>query len=486
MKRVYIKTYGCQMNERDSEAVAALLRARGYALARSEQDADVILLNTCSVRDVAEQKAIGKMGVLAELKRRKPGLVLGYLGCMAQSRGASLVQSQPAVDLVVGTQKFHNVPDYLDRLFGRAGWPRPAANEEPARRSEATAPDQRPDAIVDTAEEPGSESTIREHVLGANGDRRVTAFVSIMQGCEMYCTFCIVPYTRGGERSRPIAEIIDEVCRLVDQGVKEVTLLGQIVTSYGRKDIGKKNGQTAFVQLLEAVDDVEGLERIRFTSPHPKGFGDDLVQAYRDLPKLCEHAHLPIQSGSNRILKAMNRGYSREWFLRIVDKLRGAQPAIAISTDVIVGFPGETEEDFEQTSSLLREVEFDQAYIFKYSKRRDTPAADMPGQVSDEVKEQRNRTLLEILNERMLRKNRALVGQTVEVLVEGRSEKGGRRMMGRTRANRIVVFDGSERHKGALLPVRVERATTVALYGAPAIHGNGELELRSDGVLKQR
>jgi len=457
MKKVYIKTYGCQMNERDSEAVAAMLRARGYGIAGSEREADVILLNTCSVRDLAEQKAMGKMSTLAHLKRSKPELVLGYMGCMAQSRGASLAEEQPAVDLVVGTQRFHHVPDYLDQILTR-------------RDEEADAYDEELKAIVDVAEESNSESTIKDHVVGTNGDRQVTGFVSIMQGCEMYCTFCIVPYTRGSERSRPIVEIVEEVQGLVEQGVKEVTLLGQIVTSYGRKEIGKKNGKSAFVQLLEAVHEVKGLERIRFTSPHPKGFGDDLVQAYRDLPKLCEHAHLPVQSGSNRILKAMNRGYTREWYLGIVDKLRAAQPKIAISTDVIAGFPGETGEEFEETASLMRDLEFDQAYIFKYSKRHDTPAADMPGQIDETEKEKRNQMLLEILNTRMARKNRELIGQTVEILVEGRSEKGGKRMFGRTRTNRIVFIDGSERHKGELLPVRIERATTITLYGDPAIH----------------
>jgi len=447
MKRVYIKTYGCQINERDSEAVAAMLRARGYDIAPSETDADVVLLNTCSVRDVAERKAMGKMDVLAYRKERKPGLVLGYMGCMAQSRGASLAGKQPAVNLVVGTQRFHHVPEYLDEIFAGRG-----------------------EAIVDVAEESGSESTIKDHVLGTNGDRPVAGFVSIMQGCEMYCTFCIVPYTRGSERSRPIAEIVGEVQRLVDQGVKEVTLLGQIVTSYGRKEIRKKNGKSAFVQLLEATHEIRGLERIRFTAPHPKGFGDDLVQAYVDLPKLCEHAHLPVQSGSNRILKAMNRGYTREWYLRIVDKLRAAQPKIAISTDIIAGFPGETEEDFEQTASLMRDVQFDQAYIFKYSKRQDTPAADMPDQVSEREKERRNQALLGILNSGMARMHQKLVGQMVEILVEGRSEKAGKRMFGRTRTNRIVFFDGSERHKGELLPVRIERATTITLYGDIAIH----------------
>jgi tRNA-2-methylthio-N6-dimethylallyladenosine synthase len=296
-------------------------------------------------------------------------------------------------------------------------------------------------------------------VFGTNGDRQVTAFVSIMQGCEMYCTFCIVPYTRGIERSRPIPEIVEEVERLVAHGVKEVTLLGQIVTSYGQK-------KSEFVKLLTAVNDVPGLERIRFTSPHPKGFGDDLVQAYRDLPKLCEHAHLPVQSGSNRILKAMNRGYGREWFLKIVEKLR----PVAISTDIIVGFPGETDEDFEQTASLLREVDFDQAYIFKYSTRRDTTAANMPDQLPEEVKDARNQELLSILNAGLDRKHAALIGQTTEILVEGRSGKAGKRMIGRSRRNDIVVFDGSERHKGELLPVKIERVTTTTLYGDPVIH----------------
>ncbi|MGD1017829.1 MAG: tRNA (N6-isopentenyl adenosine(37)-C2)-methylthiotransferase MiaB [Verrucomicrobiia bacterium] len=448
MKRVYIKTYGCQMNERDSEAVAAMLRARGYDIAPSERDADVVLLNTCSVRDLAERKAVGKMDLLGHLKERKPDLVLGYMGCMAQSRGASLAEKQSAVDLVVGTQRFHRVPEYLDEIFAREGG----------------------DAIVDVAEEPGSESTIKDHVSGTNGDRQVAGFVSIMQGCEMYCTFCIVPYTRGNERSRSIAEIVEEVGRLVEGGVKEVTLLGQIVTGYGRKEIRKKNGKSAFVQLLEAVHEVKGLERIRFTAPHPKGFGDDLVRAYAELPKLCEHAHLPVQSGSNRILKAMNRGYTREWYLRIVDKLRAAQPKIAISTDIIAGFPGETEDDFEETASLMRDVQFDQAYIFKYSKRQDTPAADMPDQVTEREKERRNQALLEILNAGMARKYQKLVGQTVEILVEGRSEKAGKRMFGRTRTNKIVFFDGNERHKGELLPVRIERATHITLYGDIAIH----------------
>jgi tRNA-2-methylthio-N6-dimethylallyladenosine synthase len=442
MKKVFIKTYGCQMNERDSEAVAAMLQARGYAITDSEDDADVILLNTCSIRDLAEQKALGKMRLLANLKSRKPDLVLGFMGCMAQSRGERLLKEQSAVDLVIGTQRIHHVPEYLEAIFDRNG-----------------------SAIVDVAEEPGSESAICDHVLETADGRQITAYVSIMQGCDMHCAFCIVPSVRGEERSRPIPEIVDEVERLVAAGVKEVTLLGQIVTSYGRKTMAKKGGKTPFVQLLEAVHEVKGLERIRFTSPHPKGFGDDLVAAYRDLPKLCEHAHLPVQSGSTRILKLMGRGYSREWYLRIVEKLRAVKPQIGITTDIIVGFPGETEEDFEQTASLMREVQFDQAYIFKYSPRRDTEAAGMAGQLRDEVKEMRHQILLDALNESMLEQNQRLVGEMVEVLVEGRSYKNPKRLAGRTRNNKIVMFEGAAELIGQLLPIRIGQVTVVALYG---------------------
>ena len=429
MKKVFIKTYGCQMNVRDSEAVTALLRERGYGIAVKETDADIIVLNTCSVRDLAEQKAIGKMTGLAHMKKHNPGLILGYMGCMAQSRGAELLKT-PGINFVVGTRKFHHIPDYLDDL---------TAGHAP---------------VVDIADEAGSESAVKHHEPG-----KVTAFVSIMQGCDMACTFCIVPATRGTERSRGIPEIVEEIRKLVDTGVKEVTLLGQIVTSYGRK-------KSEFVKLLTAVNAVPGLERIRFTSPHPQGFGDDLVGAYRDLEKLCEHAHLPAQSGSDRILKMMRRGYDRAKYLKIIEKLRAARPGIALTTDIIVGFPGETDEDFAATAELLREVQFDQGYIFKYSKRRDTPAATMPDQLPEPVKEDRNQAALEIVNAAALCHTTGLIGQTVEILVEGRSAKGAKRMLGRTRTNKIVIFDGTERQAGQLLPIKIERATTVALYGS--------------------
>src|SRR5271170_1527790 len=415
MPSVFIKTYGCQMNERDSEAVAAQLVAKGYELAKTENAADVILLNTCSVRDFAEQKAINKMqNIAADVRKNRPNVVLGFMGCMAQSRGQELIDKLPDVDLVLGTQKFHRTADYLDEIISGAR-----------------------EKIVDVADEPGSAAAIREHLLNGNPRKSASAFVSIMQGCNQYCTFCIVPYTRGEERSRTISDIVNECRELVSRGVKEITLLGQIVTSYGKRDVPVQNGKSAFVQLLEAVHEIEGLERIRFTSPHPKGYGDDLVEAYARLPKLCESAHLPVQSGSDRVLKLMHRGYTREKFLGIVEKLRRAKPGIGITTDIIVGFPGETEEDFELTLSLCREVQFDNAYIFKYSQRRDTPAAEMPDQVPQKVREERNHRLLELVNEIAARKYDLFIGQRVQILVEGPSKKNPARYTGRTRCNRI-------------------------------------------------
>lgn len=448
MPSVFIKTYGCQMNERDSEAVAAQLVGKGYTLAVSEAAADVILLNTCSVRDAAEQRAFGKMQHLAaDLRKHRPHVILGFMGCMAQSRGQELIDQLPDVDLVIGTQKFHRTADYLDDIL--AG---------------------RRDKVCDVAEEQGSEATIKDHILaGSAKGKSITAFVSIMQGCNQYCTFCIVPYTRGAERSRSIPDIVDECRELVARGVLEVTLLGQIVTSYGKREIGIRDGQSAFVQLIEAVHEIEGLERIRFTSPHPKGYGDDLVEAYARLPKLCESAHIPVQSGSDRVLKGMHRGYTRERFLGIIGKLRNVQPMIGITTDVIVGFPGETEDDFEQTLSLVREARFDNAFVFKYSMRKDTPAASMTDQIPSEVIEGRHARLLGLVNEVGTEKYRRLVGQRMQILVEGTSRKNLARLEGRTRCNKIVVFEGADRHRGQLIELNIERASLFTLYGDPAI-----------------
>jgi tRNA-2-methylthio-N6-dimethylallyladenosine synthase len=481
MPSVYIKTYGCQMNERDSEAVAAQLVAKGYSLAASEHVADVVLLNTCSVRDNAEQTALGKMAaVIGDAKKHRPRQVFGFLGCMAQSRGQELIDRLPDVDLVLGTQKFHRAADYLDEILR-------------GQRSQ----------IVDVEEERGSEAAIKDHLLNDRSQAKsVTAFVSIMQGCNQFCTFCIVPYTRGEERSRTIPGIVAECRELVARGVKEITLLGQIVTSYGKRggaaissrstsshwerrhpageslesaemqSAGKMPALpvwSAFVQLIEAVHEIEGLERIRFTSPHPKGYGDDLVAAYGRLPKLAASAHLPVQSGSDRVLKLMHRGYTRARYLELIRKLRAAQPGMGITTDIIVGFPGETEADFEATLSLCREVQFDNAFLFKYSTRKGTPAASMPDQLPESLIEERHARVLELVNEIGKQKYEALVGQLMEILVEGPSKRNPARLTGRTRCNKIVVFEGSDRHRGQLMDVKITRVGSFTLYGDPAI-----------------
>lgn len=449
MPSVYIKTYGCQMNERDSEAVAAQLTAKGYTLAPSEAVADVVLLNTCSVRDMAEQKAIGKMrNIAAQARRERPRVILGFMGCMAQSRGQQLIDQLPDVDLVIGTQKFHRTAEYLDELLNGG------------RKK-----------IVATEPEEGSEAAIKDHLPFAtrHGLAPVSAFVSIMQGCNQYCTFCIVPYTRGEERSRSIADIVAECRQLASRGVKEITLLGQIVTSYGKREIKPVDGKCGFVQLLEAVHEIEGIERIRFTSPHPKGYREDLVAAYARLPKLCESAHLPVQSGSNRMLQLMHRGYTRERFLEVIGQLRRASPGIGLTTDIIAGFPGETEADFEETLSLVRAVRFDNAYLFKYSPRRDTPAATMPDQVAEEVKEERHARLLAEVNAIARERYDSCVGRTMQILAEGPSKTNPARLSGRTRCNKIVVFEGGDRHRGQVMDVKVTRAGWFTLYGDPAV-----------------
>jgi tRNA-2-methylthio-N6-dimethylallyladenosine synthase len=451
MNRVYIKTYGCQMNARDSEAVAAMLRGRGYRIVDSEHDCDIMLLNTCSVRDAAEQKALGKAGYVTHRKKKNPDFVLGILGCMAQNRGESILEQLPDVDLIVGTQKFHQVPDYLDNIAAAR------AAGVPVGKS-----------IVDIDEEVDSQNTIRDHL--ETDDPQVTAFVSIQQGCNMSCHFCIVPKTRGDERSRPMEDIVAECRNLAARGVKEITLLGQIVTSYGRRDYQHTDGISPFVQLIEKVHEIEGIERIRFTSPHPRGFKQDLVEAYGRLPKLMPYVHLPVQSGSNRILKAMNRPYSRERYKEIVDALREVTPDMTFSTDVIVGFPGETEADFEDTKALFRACNFDMAYIFKYSIRTGTVAEELEDQLSDDVKERRNQELLDILRENSSRRNQSLVGTRQPVLIEG-PDKKGLHFTGRTPGNRVVILDADPRLVGEIVTVDIDRATVSTLYGELVLEG---------------
>jgi tRNA-2-methylthio-N6-dimethylallyladenosine synthase len=469
MPKFFIKTYGCQMNERDSEQVSHSLVARGYQRVGHESEADIVLLNTCSVRDMADQKALGKMGMLGRLAKERPHMVFGFLGCMAQARGASLLKNLPHVELVVGTQKFHRVADYVDELVARkAARPAVAPYQNPAM-------DDVRFSIVDVDEEIGSQSTIRDQHLMR---RQATAFVSIMQGCNMHCAFCIVPQTRGAERSRSIGEIVTEVRDLVSRGVKEVTLLGQIVNLYGRHEFPKIDNKSPFVQLLEAVHEVDGLERLRFTSPHPIGFREDLIEAISRLPKLAEHVHLPLQSGSNKILKAMHRAYTAQKYVELVRRIRRARDRIAITSDIIVGFPGETEDDYKQTRDLVEGIEFDNAFVFRYSPRRDTRAAKIPDQIDEDVKEQRNQDLLEVVNNSNRRILERLVGSQVEVLCEGPSKTNRARLMGRTRTNKIVVFPPlpnrpangeTEKFVGELVNVRIERANGFSLYGMPLL-----------------
>jgi tRNA-2-methylthio-N6-dimethylallyladenosine synthase len=429
------------MNERDSEQVARQFQDRGYELVDDENEADVVLLNTCSVRDQAEQKALGNMNRLHHLKHKNPRVLLGFLGCMAQSRGQELFDRLPRVDLVVGTQRFHRVVDYVEQILGNGGH-----------------------RLLDIEKEEGSEQTIRDHV---RGQPRATAYISIMQGCNLQCAFCIVPSVRGNERSRPATDIEAEARALAGEGVREITLLGQAVNLYGREEPPGGNRKSAFVRLLERLNPIDGIERIRFASSHPIGFREDLVEAIAALPKVCEHVHLPSQSGSTRVLKAMRRGYTADQFRRLVARLRETVPDLALSTDLIVGFPGETEAEFRETMDFVKEIEFDQAFVFKFSPRKGTPAASMDGQLPREEIKRRHREALAAVNAIIRQRLRAEVGQEREVLVEGRSETNPQRLTGRTRQNRITVFEGPYSLRRRLIQVRIEKAPGFVLIGTP-------------------
>ena len=449
MPSVLIKTYGCQMNERDSEQVASMFLNGGYELTRDEAQADVILINTCSVREKAELKALGKMGLLCARPTAKPWVVYGFMGCMCQSRAASLFRDLPRLDIVTGTQQYHHVYQLCNRLLkSRLGQP----DFAPIRRGAH---------ICATQQEEGFQNAIRDH-LPPSGN--CTAFVSIMQGCEMRCSYCIVPSTRGSECSRPAADILQEVRELVNRGIKEVTLLGQIVNRYG-KDEPIVNGRGAFVRLLEQLNDMDGLERIRFTSPHPIGFRQDLVNAYTYLPKLCSHIHFPMQSGSDRILQLMRRPYKTEKYLRLCEDMRAARPDLAITTDIIVGFPGETHEDYLETKAAVERIQFDNAFVFQYSPRRDTVAAAMDNQICLRIKEERNHDLLETVNRIAVARNKALVGTKQTILVEGPSKNNPDRLQGRTSQNKPVIIPGSTAEIGTLVPVRIAECTGFTLYG---------------------
>jgi tRNA-2-methylthio-N6-dimethylallyladenosine synthase len=377
------------------------------------------------------------------------------MGCMAQSRGSELFATIPHLDLVIGTQKYHKVFDYVDSIL----------KHRMERRMDDPSLAMYGENVCDIEEEAGSQNTIRDHLTK---EKQVSAFVSIMQGCNMRCTFCIVPDTRGRERSRPIPHIVDEVKRLAEKGVREVNLLGQIVNLYGRTEFPLINGKSPFVQLLEAVHDVDGIERIRFISPHPIGYRDDLVAAFAELPKLCSHIHFPMQSGSDRILKLMRRPYKHAKFMEICRKMKEARPDLAITTDIIVGFPTETEEDFQASINTVKEVGFSNAFVFRYSKRRNTPAADMDGQLEESVKEERNQRLLAVVDGIAIAQNEACVGTVQTILCEGLSRHNETRLAGRTSQNRIVVFEGEpEEHRGRIIDLRISYQSGFTLYGTP-------------------
>jgi tRNA-2-methylthio-N6-dimethylallyladenosine synthase len=401
MKRVYIETYGCQMNVADSELMFGVLGREGYVRSEDPQDADVMLVNTCAVRDNAEQRVIGRVGELQRFKRA--GGVLGVVGCMAQRLGPALLAQVPRVDLVVGPDAYRNLPELIGLAHGGQ-------------------------RVSDT------EFRSWEHYedVPPGREKAPTAFVTVQRGCDYRCTFCIVPHTRGPERSRKLEDVIREVTELVEQGTTEVTLLGQTVNSY-------HDGKHDFGDLLEALGLVAGLRRIRFTSPYPTDFTPRVIAAIAATPSVCEHVHLPVQSGSNAVLKRMLRRYTRERYLEVVGELRRAIPGITLSTDVIVGFPGETETDFGETLSLVAEAGFDDAYTFKYSVREGTPAVRLKDHVPDDVASDRLDRLIEAVRSAVRRKNIARVGEVHEVLVE-RPAKRGNLMLGRTRTNQLVLL----------------------------------------------
>jgi tRNA-2-methylthio-N6-dimethylallyladenosine synthase len=433
MSKLHLITFGCQMNEYDSERVAGLLRQSDYELTDRAEDADLIILNTCSIREKAEDKVYSQLGALKHLKRANPELVIGVMGCMAQLQQGRIQERAPYVDLVFGSPAIARVQDLVARV----------------RR------ERRP--VLETREGPLIKITARPEGAG-----RLKAFVTVMEGCEKHCTFCVVPTTRGRERSHPPAVIVQEIRELVARGCREVTLLGQTVNAYGR-DLSPA---TDLADLLEQVDAIPGLARIRFTTSNPYNLTSRLMRAIRDVPKVMEYLHLPLQSGSDRILEQMNRGYTRARYLELIAELRETVPDIALSTDLILGFPGETDEDFEQTVDMVERVAYDNVFAFRYSRRPGTPAADMPDQVPDAVKAERNTRILDVAARVGAARSRALEGRVVDILVEGVSRKHAHEATGRTPCNRVVNLDPEGRDlAGEVVPVRIRQALPHSLRG---------------------
>lgn len=438
----FIQTWGCQMNEEDSEQLALGLESLGFRPAASIREAQIILLNTCSVRRKPEEKAFSLLGELAPLKRANPERVIGVCGCMAQARAEEIRRRAPHVDFILGTGHVDEAPALVEQVLQE-------------RR------------FVSSLALPERKGAIVTDLPGRHPDRKpkLKAFVPIQYGCDKFCTFCIVPITRGRERSRPVRDILEEIRRLADLGTREVTLLGQTVNSYGKN---LEEGRVPFSELLWRIAEVPGIERIRFTSPYPTDFHKDLIATIRDCPKVMEHVHLPLQSGDNTVLKAMRRLYTVERFRSIVDELRMAVPRIGITTDLIVGFPGETEEQFQNTLRVVEEVQFDGAFMFLYSPRPGTKAAGFD-QIPIQTRRRRIRELVSLQNEISVRRNQALVGSLFEVLVEGQSSKDPSMLQGFSRENRMVHFPGEHSLAGSIVQVQATQGHLWGISGSLAV-----------------
>jgi tRNA-2-methylthio-N6-dimethylallyladenosine synthase len=433
--KYYIETWGCQMNEEDSQRLSGMLDSIGYKPCGNRDEANLIIFNTCAVRENPEHKVYGNLGLLKSMKKQRPELIIAVGGCMMQQEGMAekIKKSYPFVDIIFGTYNLHRFPELLNNVI------------------------QSHSSIIEVWEKEGE---IIEGIPITHASD-VKAYVTIMYGCNNFCTYCIVPYTRGRERSRPKGSIIREIEELAAKGYREVTLLGQNVNSYG-KDIENMN----FAKLLRSVNDIEGIERIRFMTSHPKDLSDEVIFAVRDCSKICEHIHLPVQSGSTNILKAMNRRYSKEQYLKLVDKIKKEIPNAALTTDLIVGFPGETEEDFLETLDIVERVEFESIYTFNYSLRKGTPAAEIDNQVSEDIKGMRFRRLLELVNKIGEKKTAQYMDKIVEVLVEEPSKLDEYVLSGRTRTGKLVYFKGGDMSlKGKLINVKVTKTQMYTLLG---------------------
>jgi len=434
-KNFFIETWGCQMNEEDSEKLSGMLKKLGYKRTEDRTSADLIIFNTCCVRENAELKVYGNLGMLKKLKIKNPNLIIAICGCMMQQKdmAKNIIKRFPFVDIIFGTHNSYKFPEYLNRV-----------------QQENT-------SVIEIQ---NKESGIVEG-LPIDRESNVKAFVTIMYGCNNFCTYCIVPYVRGRERSRKPEDIEKEIKELVSNGYREITLLGQNVNSYGKT----LEPKISFSDLLRRINSIDGVERIRFMTSHPKDLTEDVIDSVAECSKVCEQIHLPVQSGSTSLLKKMNRNYSKEGYLNLVKKIREKVPDASITTDIIVGFPGETEEDFEETLNLAREVQYDSAFTFIYSKRKGTPAYDFEEQVPEDIKHERFNRLVEVINESSARKNKAYEGRVEEILVEGTSKNDNTKLTGRTRSGKLVNFEGNKKDVGKLVKVHITKATSFSLLG---------------------